>query len=129
SVRQFPAQGSSAQACAWDEPTASARDAGFAESAQPKNLFAALVPSSGLSFLMAAQQRGQPLDAQNEITRTLDFRTLADTFPTYTSVGVNYQTDEVILQDNNLWSTRVFNRLDNTPPSEEITQPKRVIQG
>ena len=129
SVRQLPAQDSPGQACAWDEPSASNPDLGFAEPVQPKNLFAALLPSAGASFLMAAQQRGAPLEAQNEITRTLDFRTLADTYPTYTSVGVNFETDELVLQDNNLWSTRVFNRLDNTPPSMEITQPKRVIQG
>jgi DNA-binding beta-propeller fold protein YncE len=40
---------------------------------------------------------------------------------------VNLQTDEVILQDNNLWSARVYNRLDNTP--DGVTPPKRVIQG
>src|SRR5712692_7290791 len=100
SVRQLPAQDSFGQACAWDDPSASNSDGGFAEPAQPANLFAALLPSSGVSFLMAAQRQAPPLDAANEITRTLDFRTLADTYPTYTSIGVNFQTDEVILQDN-----------------------------
>ena len=106
SVRQLVMPDSVGQACAWDDPSTSNRNAGFAEPAQPKNLFAALLPATGFSFLMAAQQRGQPLDAQNEITRTLDFRTLADTYPTYTSVGVNYQTDEVILQDRLQIDTR-----------------------
>jgi 6-phosphogluconolactonase (cycloisomerase 2 family) len=42
---------------------------------------------------------------------------------------VNVQTNEVFLQDNNLWSYRVFNRLDNTPPDAAMTQPKRIVQG
>src|SRR6266446_8685246 len=37
--------------------------------------------------------------------------------------------DEVILQDNNLWATRIFNRLHNTPSDAPRTEPKRVIQG
>src|SRR5262249_11342243 len=115
--------------CAWDEPSASKSDSTVAGSAPAENLVAALQPMSPLSFLMAPQQRGLPLNALNEITRTPDFRTLADTYPTYTSVGVNFETDEVILQDNNLWSNRVFNRLDNTPPAADMTEPKRVIQG
>ena len=28
-----------------------------------------------------------------------------------------------------MWSTRVFNRLDNTPPGARLTEPKRIIQG
>jgi len=47
----------------------------------------------------------------------------------YTAVGVYLNSDEVFLQDNNLWSTRVFNRMDNTPPSAKFTEEKRVIQG
>src|SRR5215470_4820869 len=74
SVRQLPAQDSSGQACAREEPFASNSDTGFPEPSEPKNLFAAFIPTGGLAFLMGAQQRGQPLDAQNEITRTLDFR-------------------------------------------------------
>jgi hypothetical protein len=129
SVRHFAPQDSPGQVCAWDDPSTSNPNAAVAGSAPAANLLAELQPARGLSFLMAAQQRARPLEAQNEITRTLDFRTLADTYPTYTSIGVNFETDEVILQDNNLWSTRVFNRLDNTPPAAAMTQPKRVIQG
>jgi len=56
-------------------------------------------------------------------------RTLRDTDPEYSSIAVDAQHDEVVLQDNNLWSTRVFNRLDNTAPDAKPTEPKRVIQG
>jgi 6-phosphogluconolactonase (cycloisomerase 2 family) len=67
--------------------------------------------------------------ALTEIAKPLPFRTIRETFPVYTAVGVYLNTDEVFLQDNNLWSTRVFNRLDNTPPKASFTEPKRVIQG
>ncbi len=129
SIQQLPAEETMAQMCAPDEPVSVQLRA----SSEPENLLASLQQESAPSFLMASLQgqgqRGGPLPAINEVTRTPEFRTLADTFPTYTSVGVNLQTDEVFLQDNNLWSTRVFNRLDSTPAGAEMTQPKRMIQG
>jgi 6-phosphogluconolactonase (cycloisomerase 2 family) len=110
-------------ACAWDEPV------GRNPSPSP-TLVASLEPASLFAAFQPAQQRGQAMPpAINEVTRAPEFRTLADTYPTYTSVGVNLETDEVFLQDNNLWSTRVFNRLDSTPPGAAMTQPKRMIQG
>src|SRR5439155_1499093 len=120
SIQRLPEE--RGQMCAWEEPIASS---------QPENLFASIQREVGPSYAMAfLQQRGRdPLPAINEVTRTPEFRTLADTYPTYTSVGINLATDEVVLQDNNLWSTRVFNRLDSTPPGAEMTQPKRIIQG
>jgi DNA-binding beta-propeller fold protein YncE len=56
-------------------------------------------------------------------------RYVRDTDPTYGSVAVDTRLNEVLLQDHNLWSIRVFDRLDNTPPSAERTEPKRVIAG
>jgi 6-phosphogluconolactonase (cycloisomerase 2 family) len=56
-------------------------------------------------------------------------RTLRDTYATYTAIALNFQTDEVILQDNNLWATRIFNRLDDTPAGAESLKPKREISG
>ena len=56
-------------------------------------------------------------------------RTIRDTYPIYSSVAVDPQFGEVILQDNNLWATAVFNRLDNTPPNGPPTEPQRLIKG
>jgi len=117
SVQSFPEN----VTCAWENP-----------STVP--LLASLEPSLFVAAMQERQQqagggRRTPLQAITEITRPVDVRTIADTFPTYTAVGVNLQTDEVVLQDNNLWSTRVFNRLDNTPPNARFTEPKRVISG
>jgi 6-phosphogluconolactonase (cycloisomerase 2 family) len=129
SVQEFPA----GEACAWEPPAA--REDNLFSILPPRipapSLMASLQPAA---LLAALQQRrgGRSTPAQtaiNEITRPPIFRTIADTYPTYTAVGVNLQTDEVILQDNNLWSTRIFNRLDNTPPGAKLTEEKRVITG
>ena len=63
-----------------------------------------------------------------EITRG-PVRTIKDTYPIYSSVAVDPVRNEVILQDTNLFSVRIFNRTDNTPANAESTTPKRVIQG
>jgi 6-phosphogluconolactonase (cycloisomerase 2 family) len=56
-------------------------------------------------------------------------RTIRDLDPTYSAIGLDLTNDEIILQDNNLWSTRVFRRTDNTPPGVDLTEEKRVLQG
>ena len=43
------------------------------------------------------------------------------------AIAVDVNSNDVILQDNNRWSYRVFNRLDNTAPGEELTPPKRLV--
>ena len=63
-----------------------------------------------------------------EITRP-PVRTIKDSYPIYSSVAVDPERDEVVLQDTNLFGIKVFNRLDNTPANVDATRPKRVIQG
>lgn len=56
-------------------------------------------------------------------------RYVRDTDPVYGSVAVDTRLNEVVLVDHNLWSIRVFNRMDDTPPSADRLEPKRVISG
>lgn len=56
-------------------------------------------------------------------------RVLRDTAPIYSSVAVDDKRNEVFLQDNNLWSIRVFSRLDNAKPGTPPTEARRVIMG
>jgi hypothetical protein len=56
-------------------------------------------------------------------------RMIRDTYPIYSSVAVDPVRDEVVLQDTNLFSIVVFNRLENTPPTAAAAVPKRVIIG
>lgn len=75
----------------------------------------------------------RPVQAQdNGGTVDLDrppVRILRDTAPIYSSVAVDDKNNEVFLQDNNLWSIRVFSRLDNAKPGTPPTEARRVIAG
>ncbi len=144
SVQDFPQM----EACTWQEPAASSASRAAALSGE--DLLGALELRGGTSFLMASleqpasvmaapPQQGQGMlqggrglpsefDALRQGTST-HVRTLADTYPTFTAVGVNFRTNEVILQDNNLWSAYIFNRQENTPPRARFSEPKRIIAG
>ncbi len=56
-------------------------------------------------------------------------RAIRDTYPTYSAIAVDTGANEVYLQDENLFGYKVFNRLDNTPPNANFTEPKRVVAG
>jgi DNA-binding beta-propeller fold protein YncE len=88
---------------------------------EENNLFAAFEEKS---VYAASQEGGQTAD----VTRP-PVRTIRDTYPIYSSIAVDPERDEVVLQDTNLFGIKVFNRLDNTPRDAESTKPKRVIQG
>lgn len=91
--------------------------AGLQQGLRQRNLFYAL-------------QRGRSAipDPRVSLARA-PIRILRDTFATYTAVAVNLQTDEVALQDNNLWATRIFDRTATTPPDADLLKPKREIAG
>jgi 6-phosphogluconolactonase (cycloisomerase 2 family) len=60
----------------------------------------------------------------------LPVRTIRDTAPSYSSVAVDVNSNEVIMTDNNLWSYRVFDRLAPTPATDTaVTPTKRVVSG
>jgi 6-phosphogluconolactonase (cycloisomerase 2 family) len=76
-----------------------------------------------------AQQEREAAEARAKGART-PIRTIRDTAPTYSAVAVDVNSDDVILQDNNLWSYRVFDRTSATPTrDDEVSDPKRVVQG
>jgi DNA-binding beta-propeller fold protein YncE len=56
-------------------------------------------------------------------------RIIRDTYPTYSAIALNLQTNEVFLQDENLFGIKVFDRLTNTPPTAAFSEPKRAIAG
>src|SRR5947199_4033012 len=76
----------------------------------------------------SVQAASQDSGATFDITRP-PVRTIADRYPIYSSVAVDPNFDEVILQDNNLWATAVFKRTENTPPDGPVAKPQRLIQG
>src|SRR5207244_11377855 len=52
-----------------------------------------------------------------------------DTYPTYSAIGVDTNSNEIFLQDENLFGIKVFNRTDNTPQGAAFTEPKRILGG
>ena len=56
-------------------------------------------------------------------------RVIRDTYATYSAIAVDTNSNEVYLQDENLFGYKVFNRLDNTPPRAAFTEPKRIVNG
>jgi hypothetical protein len=76
------------------------------------------------------RRRVQQLPALREVTRKPAPRILGDTFPTFTAIGVFTPLNQIVIQDNNLWATWIYNRTDNSAaPTAPPTKPKTVIQG
>ena len=87
--------------------------------------------SGGTSFVLpnTEEQLKKTAEMRAQGART-PVRTIRDTAPAYSAVAVDVNSNEVILQDNNLWSYRVFDRLSPTPKTDaEVSQPKRIVQG
>ncbi len=123
SVQRFPEN----ELCAFDELARAGAPL------PPENLLRAPRSASAIARSLtvgssSAYAASQSSGAIADISRP-PVRTIRDTYPTYTFVAVDNQHDEVVLQDNNLWSIRTFNRLENTPPGAPPSPPKRIIQG
>ncbi len=121
--------------CTVDESAGADPDASAA-SPEEDSLFSALKMEP--SIFMAAQggrvpntekEEKEAADARAHGART-PVRTIRDTAPTYSAVAVDPNSNEVILQDNNLWQYLVFDRLSPTPAGpNDISQPKRTVRG
>lgn len=94
--------------------------------------------SAGIPLAVALQQElreraarpssgevGRPaVDADRE-----PIRVIRDKYPTYSSVAVDIERNEMVLQDENLFQILVYDRTANTPPTATMTEPKRMIGG
>lgn len=54
---------------------------------------------------------------------------IRDPNPAYSAVAVEPGTNMVVITDESLFQILEYDRLDNTPPSALMTEPKRVIGG
>ena len=115
SIEELPDYG---QMCA---PEPGGRGSSMIAALEENNLFAAFQDKPVHAASLEAGDTA-------EVTRP-PIRTIKDSYPIYSSVAVDPQRDEVVLQDTNLFGIKVFNRLDNTLPNAEPTKPKRVIEG
>ena len=136
SVQQLP---ENMNWCSLDESAGADTNANIA-SPEEESLFAELRRDPS-PLLMAPQRRNPfgPLNTEQEEKEAAEarahgaripVRTIRDTAPTYSAVAVDPSSNEVILQDNNLWQYLVFDRLSPTPAGPtDISQPKRFVRG
>src|SRR5579864_9455065 len=115
SIEEIPETG---DACYRGVPSGPSADSRLSPS-PVESLFSAFEP-----IAVHAQDSAGTVDATRPPARQI-----VDTAPIYSSVGVDTQRDEVYLQDSNLWSIRVFSRLDNAKPGDPPTEPRRIIKG
>ena len=96
--------------------------------------------TAGANTTLVAALRQEPWAAYPEAASSRDavnavdadrapVRVIRDTYPTYSAVAVDLNTNEVFLQDENLFGINVFNRLDDTQPGASFTEPKRRLRG
>src|SRR3970040_1488649 len=97
-----------------------------------EELFASLAQASGSSGA-AAQAVGappRPSDAAREqVAKRAPVATLKDHNAGYAGITVDPDRNEVIMADENMFSIHVYDRMEHTPPTARMSEPKRLIQG
>jgi len=101
-----------------------------------------IVPASATSSLFAElsqqQEESQPAGAQEArpseaakaaAAKRPPVRTIQDPNPVFSAIALDLAHDEVVMQDENTYSLMVYNRMENTPRSARMSEPKRVIHG
>ncbi|MEE8178029.1 MAG: hypothetical protein V3T65_08555, partial [Acidobacteriota bacterium] len=91
-------------------------------------------PASAPSTLAGSLQQSGEADSGSGAPASVaidrePIRAIRDTYPTYSAVAVDLNSNEVYLQDENLFGYKVFDRLANTPPGAEFSEPKRMVGG
>lgn len=91
------------------------------------------MPARAETTLLAAWQQATASDAaeaagSREVNRR-PVRIIRDTYPTYAAIAQDPLTGDILLQDENLFGIRFFDRLTNTPPTAAFSEPKRMLRG
>jgi hypothetical protein len=88
--------------------------------------------SAGISLVAALQQ--SPSSGDNGPAGSVEVdrepaRIIRDTFPTYSAIAQDPLTGDILLQDENLFGIKIFDRMTNTPPNAAFSEPKRMLGG
>jgi DNA-binding beta-propeller fold protein YncE len=91
------------------------------------------VPASALATLTGALQEAPASDAGSDL-ESVDInrkpvRIIRDTYPTYSAIAQDPLTGDILLQDENLFGIRFFDRMTITPPAAAFSEPKRMLRG
>ena len=76
----------------------------------------------------AVAQSSDP-DRRAEVARRRPLRVIRDPYSAYSAVAVDPARNEVVMTDENLFQILVYDRLENTPPTATMSEPKRIIGG
>lgn len=91
--------------------------------------------SSAAILRLARQAQGEARGVTSEEARRAEvakrtpLRSIRDPYALFSAVAVDAPRNEVVLQDENLFRTLIYDRTANTPPSAAMTEPKRIIGG
>jgi DNA-binding beta-propeller fold protein YncE len=91
-------------------------------------------PPLGLAAAVPRQARSGAVGAPQVRARVGNIdqkpaRFIKDPNPAWSSIAVNAENDMVVMTDENLYRVVEYSRLNNTPPTGAITEPRRVISG
>lgn len=92
----------------------------------------ALQPASGQAPRSDSAVRNAPNQAGQRQAVEIDrapSKIIKDPNSSFSAVAVDLSNDEIILEDENLQQINIYNRLDNTPATAALTEPKRMIGG
>src|SRR5690242_8837011 len=64
-----------------------------------------------------------------EVANRKPLRIIRDRYALFSAVAVDADRNEVVLQDENMFRTLVYDRTTNTPPNAALSEPKRIIGG
>ena len=90
------------------------------------NLIAALQAQEAASGKAARSSDG---GGTRDFSQRKPVRKIHDPFSSFSSVAVDPTNNEVIVNDENLFSILAYDRLTNTPPQARLSEPKRMIGG
>ncbi len=104
--------------CQWAPANASAR------------LVAALEQRSGSGESALPPAGTRPSEqARTEVAKRQPIRVIGDPNSAFAGIAVDPVRNEVVMGDENLNKILVYDRLENTPPTARMSEPKRMIGG
>src|SRR5256712_11448041 len=84
---------------------------------------------SGLIYAGAQATPGRAADRTPVTIDRAPERVIKDPYPSFSAVAINPDENMLVVTDENLYRILEYDRRDNTPPEDRLTEPKRVISG
>jgi len=86
-------------------------------------------PGAGALQAPAAQEPYPSEAARTAASQRRPVRTMVDSYAGFSAVAVDPLHNEVVMTDENLFSIRSYDRMENTVPQATLSEPKRIIRG